>query len=598
MRRLLLFLLAMVVLLAGANVTAQEVSPNAAAARAIKVNYPQTQPNVWGEFDTEHIPLLPEIRMLMNKWATQWPDLVDVYTVGKSYEGQDIWQMTITNKKTGSAESKPAMFVGANRHSGETITRTAAMNFAWTLLSGYGKDPEMTRLLDNFTYYVRPVENPDGSEMYLTTAQTCRSTVRPYDQDGDGLLDEDPAEDLDGDGYSRNYRKYVGPGNGNYTIDPNDPSGRLMINVGAGKGDYVYGSEGIDNDGDGRVNEDGIGGLDLHRNYPENWRPMTEATGFGYTQGGAGEYPLSEPEIRSMFLWMVTHPNISIVQTMDTSVPMHLRPPSTSTREESMFVEDNNYYEFFDEEGSKLSGYARAGDVFWEYSNGRGNPLFGHSPDYGYFQFGAIWYGDELWGNQDYVEDFNEDGKINDLDILWMNDNIEELKGQLFQDWTPIDDPVLGQIEVGGWNPKFWRQNPPRGSLATLCVEKQTRFNLLLAKSLPKIELTGVTMKKDDDGNTVLTVTISNTGFLPDALLQANLVKMVRQGQAALKLGEGVKLAPNSPALTQTIGTFTGKLDEEGQSKEVTWILTGSGTVELNVRSTRGGTIQKSITVI
>ncbi len=105
-------------------------------------------------------------------------------------------------------------------------------------------------------------------------------------------------------------------------------------------------------------------------------------------------------------------------------------------------------------------------------------------------------------------------------------------------------------------------------------------------------------MKKDDDGNTVLTVTISNTGFLPDALLQANLVKMVRQGQAALKLGEGVKLAPNSPALTQTIGTFTGKLDEEGQSKEVTWILTGSGTVELNVRSTRGGTIQKSITVI
>ena len=64
-----------------------------------------------------------------------------------------------------------------------------------------------------------------------------------------------------------------------------------MRNVGQGKGDYLLFSEGYDNDGDGRVNEDGIGGLDLHRNYPENWRPMTEETGRGYTQGGAGEYP-------------------------------------------------------------------------------------------------------------------------------------------------------------------------------------------------------------------------------------------------------------------------------------------------------------------
>jgi hypothetical protein len=38
---------------------------------------------------------------------------------------------------------------------------------------------------------------------YLETAQTLRSTIRPYDNDGDGLLDEDPAEDLDGDGFIR-----------------------------------------------------------------------------------------------------------------------------------------------------------------------------------------------------------------------------------------------------------------------------------------------------------------------------------------------------------------------------------------------------------
>ncbi len=597
MRRTLTLMVAMVIILGSAGAFAQEVSPNAAAARAIKVDYEMTRPLVWGEFDTQHIPLIPEMKMLMDKWAAKWPNLVDVYSAGKSFEGQDIWQMTLTNKKTGVAESKPAMFVGANRHAGETITRTAAMNFAWLLLSGYGVDPEMTRLLDNFTYYVRPTENPDGSEMYLTTAQTCRSTVRPYDQDGDGLLDEDPAEDLDGDGFIRQVRRFVGEGKGDYAIDPNDASGRLMVRVGAGKGDYTVVAEGYDNDGDGRINEDGIGGLDLHRNYPENWRPMTETTGYGYTQGGAGEYPLSEPEIRSMFLWMVTHPNISIVQTMDTSVPMHLRPPSTSTREESMFPEDNAYYEFFDEEGSKLSGYAKAGDVFYEYSNGRGNPLFGHSPDYGYFQFGAIWYGDELWGAQDYVEDFNKDGKVDNLDRLWMNDNIEEIKGKLFQNWTLIHDPILGDIEVGGWNPKFWNQNPPKGSIASLCVDKETRFNMLLAKSLPKLTVTGVNLEKQADGNTLVSITISNTGFLPDALSQANLVKMVRQGSAAIQLGDGLKLATGSAPLSQNIGTFTGKLDAEGNVKTVSWLLSGTGEVSLTIRSTRGGTITGKINV-
>jgi hypothetical protein len=66
-------------------------------------------------------------------------------------------------------------------------------------------------------------------------------------------------------------------------------------------------AEGIDNDGDGRYNEDGIGGLDLHRNYPENWRPMPggDATGRGWTQFGAGEFPLSEPETRSVVLWLL-----------------------------------------------------------------------------------------------------------------------------------------------------------------------------------------------------------------------------------------------------------------------------------------------------
>ncbi|WP_332910157.1 hypothetical protein [Algoriphagus boritolerans] len=41
----------------------------------------------------------------------------------------------------------------------------------------------------------------------MFTEQRNRSTVRPYDNDRDGLLDEDPEEDLDGDGIIYQIRK-------------------------------------------------------------------------------------------------------------------------------------------------------------------------------------------------------------------------------------------------------------------------------------------------------------------------------------------------------------------------------------------------------
>jgi len=87
---------------------------------------------------------------------------------------------------------------------------------------------------------------------------------------------------------------------------------------------------------------------------------------------------------------------------------------------------------YFDEEGKKITGYPYAGDVYWDYSGRRydstetkekreGRPLFGHSPDFGYFYYGSIWYGDELWrGGR--VEDYDGDGKISDIEILRWND--------------------------------------------------------------------------------------------------------------------------------------------------------------------------------
>jgi len=153
------------------------------------------------------------------------------------------------------------------------VTAESALYFAWHVITQYGTDPEITRLVDTKALYVKVKNNPDGSELYLNTAQSNRSTVRPHDSDRDGLLDEDPSEDLDGDGFCYQIRQKVEAGKGESILHPEDKTGRLMKRVGRDKGDYHVYSEGLDNDGDGKYNEDGIGGLDLHRNYPENWRP-------------------------------------------------------------------------------------------------------------------------------------------------------------------------------------------------------------------------------------------------------------------------------------------------------------------------------------
>ena len=130
------------------------------------------------------------------------------------------------------------MFAEGGRHSGEVTSSVSIFWLIHHLVSKYGKDTEVTHLVDTKTLYLRPVNNPDEFELFLRTAQSNRSSVRPHDTDRDGLLDEDPGEDLDGDGVLFQMRWQVGEGKGNAILDPREPSGRLMKTVPDGEGNW------------------------------------------------------------------------------------------------------------------------------------------------------------------------------------------------------------------------------------------------------------------------------------------------------------------------------------------------------------------------
>jgi len=198
-----------------------------------------------------------------------------------------------------------------------------------------------------------------------------------------------------------------------------------------------------------------------------------------------------------------------------------------------MYPEDLAWYRIFDEIGKKITGYEKAGDVYDDY--GEGSPLFGHGPDFGYWYYGAIWYGDEIWNGARY-KDYNNDGNTDQLDAVRWDD--EENDGAGFIGCKPARHPVYGEIEIGGFNPKFFSQNPPAKHLEPW-VKNEGLFNIEMVRYLPelewgKIEAKRIKAYKADSADYQLKIGIVNNGRLPTALRQAHLVKIVREDRIEL----------------------------------------------------------------
>ncbi|MHA2211931.1 MAG: M14 family zinc carboxypeptidase, partial [Candidatus Thorarchaeota archaeon] len=191
--------------------------------------------------------------------------------------GKNLTSLRITNELYSGQKAK-TLVVGQH-HAREQITVEVALRFILYLLNAYGEDEAITEFVDTVEIFVIPTVNPDGLDVVVNGGNHwLRKNLRPFDNDGDGLLDEDPIEDVDGDGHITGYDVYTKTG----------PGGSLEWQY-----DYF---EGIDNDGDGLVNEDEIGLVDLNRNYAVGWGNDQESSSDPLTQTYRGESAFSEPE--------------------------------------------------------------------------------------------------------------------------------------------------------------------------------------------------------------------------------------------------------------------------------------------------------------
>ncbi|MGI6631673.1 MAG: M14 family metallopeptidase [Bacillota bacterium] len=521
----------------------------------------------------------------LKKTAEAYPDLTVLESAGKSYEGRDIWALTITNKKTGSASKKPALYVDGNIHAGEVTGCMVALYLIDYLVDNYGKDEEVTYLLDTRTFYILPRVNPDGAEVYLTTPTLLRSSVRVWpDEEAEDLPGLHRA-DVDGDGMILQMR-VRDDNKGEWKVSEKDP--RLMIprRPGERKGAFyrIY-PEGFIKDYEGEpvpIHRSQFG-LDLNRNFPSNWDTKVP---------GGGDYAGSEPEARAIIDFITRHPNIGGIQALHTSGGFYYRNPCQYP-EEKMDPEDLRATKEIAKEGTLISGYP---DVK--------SPNKATLTEWAYEHKGLIAYTTELWNRYeragiDLVEwqKTTDPAKREEQNLKLLDWNDRELAGKGFKDWTPFDHPQLGKVEIGGWDPKFCLQNPPPALLKQEC-HKNALWIVRHAAALPEVHLTALNVEDVDEEVKKVTAVVENFGYLPTCVTnKAKELGAAKEDVAEIYPGPGVTVLGKR---RQSAGFLEGYISGTGRggpaksTARITWMVkVAPGTpakLAVEYRSQRGGT--------
>jgi hypothetical protein len=410
---------------------------------------------------------------ICKKLAAAHPDLIKLSSIGKSYQGREMWLLTVTDFKKGKPEEKPAFYIDGNIHSNEIQGSEMALYTAWYLAETF-KDVDFIReLLTDKVFYIVPTINPDARDHYMkepNSANTPRSGVIPVDNDRDGLVNEDGFNDLDGNGHiTLMIRKSA---TGRMKKDPNDP--RKLIQAKPDElGDYeILGFEGLDSDGDGRVNEDGTGYYDPNRDWPWKWQP-------NYIQGGAYKYPFSIPENRNVRDFVMTHQNIAGAQSFHNSGGMLLRGPGAEEDAGSYNNDDVRIYDAIGKKGELLIPGYRYMVVYKDLYTAWGGELDWFNSGRGIFTFS-----NELFTSYMF---FNKQGGA--------EDSYDFDKSLLFGDailqWKEFDHPQYGKIEIGGSKKNFSRADP--GFLLESDAHRNMAFCLYHAYHMPKLSVTEIT---------------------------------------------------------------------------------------------------------
>jgi hypothetical protein len=538
-----------------------------------------------------------EIGERMRLMADTWPELLTLQSIGTSYGGREMWLMTINNPQTGPEEAKAGMFIEANVHGNEIQGAEVILYTIWYLMENYGAIDEITRLVDERVFYLLPSVNPDGRDYFLDEhGSGARTGHVPVDSDGDGAFDEDGPNDLNGNGVIEQIRKHV-PGQGTHRINPLDA--RLMERVGPDEvGDWVLlGSEGIDDDGDGRVNEDPVGGYDPNRNYASDWQP-------NYIQGGSMNYPFELPEARAINDFMMARPNIAGFQSFHNSGGMILRGPGAAWQGRYPAA-DIRVYDEIGEWGERMLPYYDY-LVVWQglYT------VHGGSIDWTNDGLGIISFSNELWNGGQYFNSplLQEQERDPSQPVAgargdyFFNDFLEF--GDQFVEWTPYEHPQFGTVELGGFKKTYGRVNPRFMSMELF--HRNMAFTLYHADMMPLMSMGETSVERIDGDVYRVRVDIRNERLIPTITVRARENKVVRPDLitvdgnveiiAAGWVPDNFRPGPTELIDQRELDRILVRSGHPGRTtRTIEYLVRGSGSMTMTYSALKGGTVSATV---
>ncbi len=487
-------------------------------------------------FSYDHYYDYAEMTGCLKELAEAYPGLMTLKEEAVTCEGRSVWSVTLSDKSGRPAEDKPAFYMDGNTHAGEISGSMACMRMIDHLLTN-SDDPGIAGMLKGQTFYFIPRISPDGTDEYLHTANMVRSINRIYPADqseNKGLL----AEDIDGNGKivmmrvkspSGVWKKLPGSDFMMTKREPDEKEGTF----------YNIYSEGMIRDFNG-VNitmARPLFSMDFNRNFPISWMPDAK-------QPGAGEFPLSHIETKTMADFILRHRNICAVLTMHTSGGALLHPPGTHS-EKNADPDDMRMYKEIGAMADRMLKYPTC-NLFDSYCIDPKHFDAGAFDDWCYLTQGIpsftmeIWNVDEKAGNppkwpvrRDKTEKETEQecAKV----FEWLKQNAPET----VLPWKSFEHPQLGTVEIGGIDGKFATQNPPKKFLAEE-LEKILDFSMRFAAVLPDLRFSDVKVSRETEGVYRIETTLYNCGYLPTWL--SNEAKSLKNDRVIHLSLEGAKV--------------------------------------------------------
>ena len=530
----------------------------------------------------------------LQELAEAYPELMRLETLGRTWRDREIWAVTITNPETGPEQGKPGYYVDGQIHAEEHATSAVALFAVWYLLDSYGRDEDVTRLLDRQVVYVLPRINPDGAEYALKPPYVpwCgNGRYLPGEERESGLV----PSDVDGNGVIASMR--VPDPRGEWKVSESDP--RLLVLRGPseeGGAYYRLVPEGTIRDFDGTTiglekPRDG----NLNRNFASNW---------SITEYGAGESALSEPESYAVATFILEHPNIVGMNSYHTHGGVVLRPSMTEP-DASMPQQDLALYRDLGAMAERLTGYP-AVSVYEAFTPDKSKPRRGGLMDWTYHELGIVSLATEVWDieraagveKEAFYNLHPHDSETERKILEWVEANMAE-RG--FQQWVPFDHPQLGPVEIGGLNYIWTYRNPPPALLRELC-ERNVRFCIQHALTAPRLAIDSVVCTECGDDVFKVSAEVSNHGFLPTHLTHVALVNRVaRPVEVEIEAGEGAQvLSDRRIAIGHLAGRSSRRApwspwgpDWPADARLVEWYVRGRPGSEVTVvaRSQKAGAV-------